>query len=132
MNCTLIRAEWRPDGIFGQIISDDNQFKCVTLEHAYLVQGNWMPKIPVGEYECARRLSPRFNFEVFEVLNVPNCTYIEIHPGNYNADSEGCILLGESAIEQPNGEKIISMSRQAFGQFMLMQNGLQTFKLTVV
>ena len=59
--------------------------------------------IPKGIYICKRQIS-HFNIRMqkFDVLNVPNRTGIEIHSGNYNSDTKGCILIG-------NGFKDINM-----------------------
>ena len=64
---------------------------------------------------------------IFEVMNVPNCDYIEIHIGNYpQIDSDGCILLGTA--QEAN---MVTNSKIAFASFMENLNGIDTFQLTV-
>ncbi len=129
MNIILRRTEESAEGIFGAMTDELGNQVCVTLEHAYdsgLGNGTFAPKIPAGTYTCRRRLSPHFGFEVFEVLKVPNCTFIEIHPGNTEKDSIGCILVGTTR----QGDAI-TQSRVAFDKFMELQKGLDSFQLTV-
>lgn len=131
MDLTLTRTEFRPDGVFGRLESADGGFSCVTLEHSY----SGLPKLPDGEYSCLRgthRLtSMDHDFETFEILNVPGHSNILLHTGNYDQDSEGCVLLGEQIIEQTNGEWWISSSRAAFARFIAAQAGCDSFTLTV-
>lgn len=131
MNIALRRNSFQSFGIFGDFFLETGEHFCVTLEHSYLISGNWLPKIPAGTYTCKRRMSPHFGFEVFEVLDVPNCTYIEIHVGNFLQDSEGCVLVGEDVSQLPNGQQAITNSRKTFNDFMQLQNGNETFQLTV-
>jgi len=131
VNCTLKRNEYRDDGIFGVLSDETGKVLFHTLEHSY----SDAPKIPAGVYICLRGqhlLAGAFApIDTFEVQNVPGHTGILIHPGNYNEDSSGCILLGES-IAQTSSCQMITSSREAFKQFMEMQGENITFTLTVV
>lgn len=133
MNFILQRDAYLADGIFGELFIEgtDSPF-CVTLEHAYNYKGEYVPKIPPGNYECRRRQSPKFSREVFEVCSVPNHTDIEIHFGNYNHDSDGCILLGKSVQFMDSGARAISFSRNTFDKFMNLLADQDTFLLTVL
>jgi len=118
----LARYSKCPDGIFSTLIDDAGQSYFVG-EHSY----SNLPKIVDGTYTCIRRLSPKFGYDVFEVTNVPNCTYIEIHKGNIpNVDSDGCLLLGQAQ----EGLEIIN-SKLAFDQFMTNLTGVNSFQLVV-
>lgn len=66
---------------------------CRTLENPYrdTIKDS---AIPCGSYECVKDSVGRFKF--YKVLNVPDRQNIEIHQGNYESDTEGCILVGES------------------------------------
>ena len=136
MNCTLKRLQYRADGVFGDLRADDGSLIAQTLEHAYPClppdDKLFSPKIPKGEYTCRRRLSPHFKRDVFEVLCVPECTYIEIHWGNFDNDSEGCILLGLHLGKATDGAQMLTYSRQAFDRFMALQAGVNEFTLTVI
>ena len=123
MDLTLIRNNFTKDGIFG-ILCDDTDFLIYTLEHAY----NLFPKVPNGVYQCLRGQHSLKNgpIETFELQNVPGHTGILLHPGNYESDSEGCILLGLGI-----GKNVLTSSRQAFNEFMKLQGGADSFVLTV-
>jgi Family of unknown function (DUF5675) len=128
----LVRDNYRPDGVFSHLLADDGTVLASTLEHSYQQpNGSWLAKIVPGTYTCQRRLSPHFGFDVFQVMNVPNCDFIEIHPGNFDKNSEGCILLGEAVLIQPSGAWMITNSRATFDKFMGGLAGTDTFTLVV-
>lgn len=125
----LKRHTFVPDGIFG-VLSDGVENLAYTLEHSYGSGSDWHPKLPPGDYQCVRgihRLTGLIQaLETFEVTNVPGHTGILFHIGNYNKDSEGCILLGKA-----RGVGSILNSYQAFQDFMEEMQGIDTFPLTV-
>lgn len=126
----LQRTNYLSAGIFGNLLKDGGALFCVTLEHAYdRGDGTYAPKLPSGEYTCVRgkhNLLLLGEIETFEITNVPGHTGILFHIGNYNNDSNGCVLLGtESA------GSYIEHSRLAFIQFMNMMDGVEEFKLMV-
>lgn len=133
---TLTRTEFSSQGIFGMLIDDSHTILLNTLEHAYAqTQGlmshstSWSPKIPAGKYTCIRGMHALGNlipFETFEITKVPGHTGCLIHPGNSEADSEGCVLLG--MLRQ--GGYILS-SRKAFSEFMKSVEGLEQFTLEI-
>lgn len=132
MDLTLTRIHSGASGIFGIMTDMRGDSIAETLEHAYdQGEGKFAPKIPAGTYKCVRRLSPRFHFDVFMLENVPGCNFIEIHPGNYDKDSEGCILVGEITSEIDRYE-MITKSRDTFEKLMKIQDGINEFVLTVV
>lgn len=76
------------------ILRDENKFElCRTLENPYRATTK-DSAIPCGVYECQKDNTGKFQF--YKVLNVPNRSNIEIHQGNYESDTEGCILVGET------------------------------------
>lgn len=128
---TLTRTDNRPDGIFGKLTRDTGEQVAVTLEHAYLVDGSWQPKLPVGTYTCVWYRSPHFGYDVFLIMNVPGHDHIEIHCGCFDDNSDGCVLLGEKIA--PYGKvEMITNSRATFKAFMDSMNGIDTFQITVV
>lgn len=129
MNLALHRYQFIEDGIFGNLVSPDNVVATV-LEHAYKVGQVYRPKVPVGIYTCIRRKSPKFGYDVFLLQNVPGHSAIEIHRGNFNDDSDGCLLLG-CGISQMNGFTMLTESEIAFDQFMKLQQGVNQFLLTI-
>jgi hypothetical protein len=132
MNFTLTRQSCGLYGVFGELVSEDGSKKFVTLEHAFIVNKQYMPKVAAGVYTCQRYYSPKHRYDLFLVKNVPPfqgafVTYIELHIGNYNTDSDGCILLGLA-----KGTGMIEDSRDAFWEFMELQKDVENFTLTIV
>jgi hypothetical protein len=127
----LKRLQFRDDGIFSELQTEDGHHLCYTLEHSY----EKLPKVPDGKYKCARGLhqlaSMSYKFETFEVTGVIGHTNILFHVGNYDRNSEGCILLGEKIETMPNGIQWVSNSRATFGDFMDLQKDEQSFTLIV-
>jgi hypothetical protein len=128
---TLIRNDFREDGIFGVLLDDLGNQIAVTLEHAYVqADSSYQPKLGKGMYQCMRgehQLAGMSQpFETFEITGVPGHTDILFHRGNYNADSAGCVLLGNAV-----SENMITNSKLAFYSFMVKLNGIDTFTLTV-
>lgn len=131
MNLTLKRNKPEVDGVFGVLFAENGQQIAVTLEHTFNVDGNYEAKTAPGLYKCVRYNSPEHGYEVFVLENVPpfrgqKVTYIEIHIGNYNADSDGCILLGSHR----NGDMIMD-SKVTFNAFMDLTKDVDSFTLTI-
>lgn len=134
----LTRIDKLASGIFGNLCSLDGEFLVQTLEHSY--PNAWgtafLPKIPAGVYTCVRGLhqlkatplhpNPK-PFATFEITNVPGHTDILFHSGNFNGDTEGCVLLGLKRL----GSFEILESKLAFEAFMKNREGIQTFQLEV-
>ena len=129
VNLTLTRSQYESDGIFGTLVAGDTRM-AVTLEHAYDDgAGNWYAKIPEGTYTCVRgqhQLAHGGPFETFEVTGVPGHTGLLIHWGNWDRDSEGCILVGAAKVGSA-----ITDSRTTFGWLMALQAGVDQFHLEV-
>lgn len=126
-----IRTSFEASGIYGVLQQDDGTQVAVTLEHAYLQDdGTYAPKLPDGSYTCQRGMWTLDHiptpFEAFQIMDVPNHTDILLHVGNYNKDSAGCVLLGQSR----HGDMIIH-SGVTFKTFMDMMAGIDTFQLDV-
>lgn len=135
MDIKLTRKKAFLYGVFGEITSTTGDIICVTLEHAYKdPSGTFVAKLACGTYACKRgthKLSNLNPFEAFEVQNVPwfqgsPVSGILFHKGNYNKDSEGCILLGSKV-----GTGCILDSVDAFNKFMSLQDGVDEFTLQV-
>ena len=137
MNLFLSRKRRGSDGIFSELRDEVGNLVAITLEHAYVDTG-WQPKIPNGDYQCVRGMhqleSMSSPFETFEITGVPGHSNILFHAGNYNADSEGCILVGQYIAPNPNnpGDQMITNSKDSFAKLMALQVGLNSFQLTVI
>jgi hypothetical protein len=125
MTLRLKRIWYKDVGIFGELTSVTDKHYCYTLEHSY----NKLPKLPNGSYTCKRgthQLHSGAPFETFEVTGVPGHTGILFHKGNTQADSEGCILLGQNMTADA-----VTESKLAFEAFLLLTKGAESFTLIV-
>jgi hypothetical protein len=139
MNLLLKRTQYRSDGVFGELYDASGNKIAVTLERAYPVTSrdpsrSYASKIPAGEYLCVRgqhRLSSMAHaFTTFEITGVSGHTDILFHAGNYNRDSEGCVLLGQRVASTVDGQ-MITKSRVTFAEFMELESSVDHFVLTV-
>lgn len=137
----LKRNNSQEGGIFGQLKLADQTF--TTCEHAFVRytlynnQTQWIPKIAPGTYKCVRgvhRLEHmQSDFITFEITGVSDFQDKPVsgtifHVGNFNRDSEGCILLGQSVdLSTP----MITGSRLAFAEFMHALDGVDNFELVI-
>lgn len=90
----------------------NDKFYCFTLEdekRAVKVKGE--TRIPDGTYKLGLRTVgghhekykkdyPEFHIGMIQVLNVPNFSDILIHKGNYDTDTDGCLLVGMTFMNQ--------------------------------
>lgn len=119
-------------------------FTCFTLEDTDRGLSKSMPlaeiqtakvfgktAIPAGRYQVIIDMSTRFKKLMPLLINVPGFGGIRIHPGNTDADTDGCLLLGKD-----KAINFVSNSRVAFGEFYpLLQNALakkETVFITIV
>lgn len=103
----------------------DGEFACYTLENPWLDNVRRVSCIKEGTYEIkfrreggwfnrAKEAFPELHNEVFgmlELQDVPGRDYILIHWGNYPADTQGCILLGET-----RSTDMVGKSRDAYSR----------------
>lgn len=135
MNLRLVRKQFTGDGVFSELTGEDGSPFAFTLEHAYGdEEEGWEPKIPSGTYECVRgqhQLLHGEAFETFEVTGVPGHSNILFHAGNFDQDSEGCILVG-ARIALISKHLMITESKATFRRFMDAQAGLESFTITIL
>lgn len=58
--------------------------------------------IPLGSYDVSIRWSERHKRLIPHVENVPGFSQIEIHVGNFPADTSGCLLIGNVVTSTPD------------------------------
>lgn len=102
----LNRFEYSDISTIGDLILDQNLFKCNTLEDTCrrdVNKNEFLDKeekvfgktaIPSGTYRVILANSPRFGY-CPHILNVPLFENILIHSGNSDQDTQGCILVGK-------------------------------------
>lgn len=72
-------------------------------------------RIPAGTYTCKPYSGTKYK-DVYILENVPDRSAILMHWGNFEKDTEGCILIGESAGMMQNQPAIMN-SKVAFKMF---------------
>lgn len=95
----LERFAHTPHGVFGRLIVGD--VSVFTVERPWLNNKQKESCIPEGTYPLRLRFSPvvqrssqgAFN-DGWEIGEVPNRTFIMIHPGNNMYDVIGCVAVG--------------------------------------
>jgi len=102
----------------------DGVFECFTLEPVTRPEGAekvfGKTAIPYGSYDVTITYSNRMGRDLPLLGEVPNFEGVRIHPGNFPADTEGCLLVGES-----EGHDEVLTSRTAFeGVFGKIRNVL--------
>ena len=112
MELQVKRMEFSEESTIGELWVD-GVFECYTLEDKVRpVKIAGKTAIPSGRYEVIINFSQRFQKQLPLLLNVPNYEGVRIHSGNTAANTEGCILVGETKAENFVGE-----SRWAFNRF---------------
>ena len=102
---------------------------CFTLEDVWIWNRRNISCIPLGFYEIERDTF-RGRYENFAVRNVIGRTAIELHRGNTDADTEGCILLGSELHFDPRPR--LGSSGIAFDRFMEAMEGVDKAVLAIV
>jgi hypothetical protein len=104
----------------------NGDFACYTLEdERRTVKMYGETAIPAGEYKVTLRTVggkhqkyrgrfPYMHEGMLWVRDVPGFEYILIHVGNTDDDTEGCLLVGNSAVENVDGEGSIGSSVAAY------------------
>jgi len=112
----------------------DNVPECFTLEDEYReIKVKGETRIPAGTYEIQfnKNITPltkkyRSKYQWFtyhlEIQNVPNFKNVYLHIGNTDDDTEACVLLGDSLVNnqiEVNGVKngFLGNSKDAFERF---------------
>lgn len=136
MNFILQRYSDNRDSTLGILlkIQEDNNgkrtvFQAYVLEDEYREQKRaFETRIPAGTYkidiqqaDTPLTLKYRTKYNWFkkhlEIKNVPGFVGVYIHIGNTDADSAGCLLLGDNADNNIIGPGAISNSTAAFKRF---------------
>lgn len=103
---SLIRDEFQPNCTIGALTIDSRPFAWVVedvdrgLTSAMSLQDIAAKKvkgrtaIPTGDYALGVMYSPKHGREVLYLVDVPGFKYIQIHVGNTEVDTDGCLLVG--------------------------------------
>lgn len=115
MKLQLERKVYTETSTIGEL-SINGTFFCYTLEDTVRQPGIKVygkTAIPSGAYPVSMTFSPKFGKPMPLVNGVQNYAGVRIHPGNTDADTEGCILVGHT-----KDNNFIGESRKAFGDLL--------------
>lgn len=106
-NLTVVRS-YTEKATVGFIVV--NGEKLQTLEQPWRMNETNISCIPEGTYLVNRDHSGRWQY--YAIQNVPNRTFIEIHPANHVEQLQGCLALGmtraSNGFSVNNSEKAIN------------------------
>ena len=94
--------------ILGTIYNTRKQIIGKTLENPWRDNQKNISCVPPGEYDCAVDNTGRFQY--WKILGVPGRSGIEIHQGNKEKHTRGCILIGKEWCFM-EGELAVSSSK---------------------
>jgi hypothetical protein len=126
MNGVLERFAYHPEATLGKLTINDEVFWIA--ERPWRGNKKNVSCVPVGEYICNRYKSKKFG-ETFQLMGVPNRTYILFHVGNYpEKDSQGCLLVGDKLMA---GTPAVGSSKKAMTRFRKLLKDVETFGLKI-
>ena len=105
-------GELTVNGIFECFILEDKDRglrQGMTISELMALKIKTRTAIPTGRYEIVISFSDKFHKMLPLLLDVPVFAGIRIHPGNTEADTEGCLLPGKN-----KSQDMVSSSRVAF------------------
>ena len=125
MNLELKRIASGTDDTLGALYIN-GKFECFTLEdekRTIKVKGE--TRIPAGNYQIkfreilsgkTKRYRKRYTWFTWHLhlQNVPGFKYVYIHIGNYEKDTDGCLLVGEQLLSNLSGRGAVLKSGPAF------------------
>ncbi len=129
MAMILKRVEHSDKCTRGVLIYDD-EIIALTLENPWKDNTKNISCIPIGTYLCEWVDSPKFG-HTFEITGVKGRTHILFHPGNVEAQTRGCVLLGSMFGDLYNEPAVLN-SKVTMAVFMNMLKDTESFSLNVV
>jgi hypothetical protein len=137
-NKTIIlrRFASNEDGVFGGLIDVVNGKEipfAITVEPEDKNNQSNISCIPPGEYEAFLREAEtsRRDYDVWELLNVPGRTNIQIHKGVTEDSSLGCIIVGESFEPYKSKTAGVMQSTKGIEELMERTKGYEKIKIII-
>ena len=111
----LLREIRSNKATLGRLIDSDYNEICKTLENPWLNNYPEISCIPEGTYKWVKDDEGRFKY--WKLLDVLGRSNIEMHPGNKEKDTKGCILLGQDWVIMDD-ELAVNSSRNTFDRII--------------
>ena len=130
MRQVFLNRIYRTKGVTIGMMRDDSNLYALTLENPWVGNETNISCIPEGNYVCEIDKSPKYG-DVYHVRKVEGRSHILIHWGNYERNTEGCILLGKGLMwDTKDNKEAISQSKETIKSFMESLNR-EHFLLTI-
>jgi hypothetical protein len=131
MNMLLTRYAYLNDKTLGrlELKGIDNAAEFWTIENPWQDNEPDVSCIPEGSYAMERYQSPSHGANTWQLVDVPNRTYIQLHVANYASDVLGCIGLGIGVMSNLVG---VSNSRNAIDMLYSITDGMDEAGITIV
>lgn len=125
MKLTLQRFSGNNESTLG-LLFIDGKFSCFILEDEYrAVKVKGETRIPAGTYKVLLRKEgghhisyskkfPTIHKGMLHLQDVPNFQYILIHIGNTDIDTDGCLIVGDSAMQNVTQRGSLAGSTSAY------------------
>ena len=125
----LERFAFTPMGVFGRLTF--NGFQCYTVEKPWKDNLPRVSCIPEDTYTANLYESPtKGRGIVWQLNDVPDRSYIQIHRGNTEDDVVGCIAVGKG-LGYINSKWAVTDSRQAFMELMDATEMFEQITITI-
>jgi len=125
----LIRYYGDDDVTLGILYIEGIKHKPIyTLENPWRDNVRNISCIPAGQYEC-EAFSGMQHKNCYQICNVKDRGYILIHVGNWQKDTQGCILVGRGVILD-GAEYMVPYSALTLNKFKDLLN-YETFLLNI-
>ena len=123
---TLSTVAIRDDGCFSAMLWDGRPF-AVSVERTF---ENRRVVIPAGLSLCKRSFYNKGGYPTFEII-VPGHTRVLFHKGNFELNSEACVIVAES-FGVLEGKTAVLDSKGGFSEFITLTEGLSEFWMEVL
>ncbi len=126
MELEVFRFSSGEEATLGLLYGSHHGFMAFTLEDQYQTQKVYgETRIPAGRYEIVLRTEGgkhakyanhygEWHKGMLWVKDVPGFEWVLIHVGNDDGDTEGCLLVGDTCVQNITGHGMIGGSRNAY------------------
>ena len=125
-NTYTLTREYFPTHVYGTLIIGEQVF--YTLELPWKDNKENISCIPEDTYLCKKIKSPAHGI-VFQIMNVKDRTYIEVHVANFLTQIRGCVAIGMS--KSDTSSPVVWESEKAFNKFMDIFKDKEEFTLHI-
>jgi hypothetical protein len=126
----IVRDTETKDATLGILTVADTSLSLQTLEQLWRGNAHSVSRIPPGTYPMAWIYSAKHERSLWNILSVPGRDCIEVHSGNTQRDTKGCIILGSERMFRADVSYVLA-SRVALASFEARLLAWQTLGCTI-